>query len=108
MSDEAQFEDRYRWCVYCGTDCWEDEPEHGPDCPSTTGLWPVEAEHLGPLATCPKCAHEWRLYGMTCAECGVEFKEGDLVAHQTTDRDDVVVIVCLGCRVLHPSSEASA
>jgi hypothetical protein len=39
----AEQEERYRWCVYCGADCWPDveHQEHADDCPTVTGRHPI-------------------------------------------------------------------
>jgi len=89
----------FRYCIYCGTDCHEDDPEHGPDCPYTTGLWPVTEKTLGIRGPDDPYAH-----GMRCMDCGEEFKVGDVYAHRPTEEGDVFEIVCIGCRVLSPDS----
>ena len=88
-------DERRRWCVWCGADCWPDPEyqDHDADCPQTTGLYPVTADDL--------------VDGMLCAECRTPFRLGDLYARQLTDDEDVFVIVCVGCRVLHPTYEGT-
>lgn len=76
-----------------------DDFEHGPECPSTTGLWPVTAADLGERGPNDPYAH-----GMICMDCEVAFKVGDLYALRPTDDDDVFEIVCVGCRVLNPEA----
>lgn len=83
--------DPFRYCVHCGADCYEDEPEHGPGCPRVTGLWPVTERELQPA-------------GIVCMDCGDEFKVRDVYAHRQTEQDDVFEIVCVGCRVLNPEA----
>lgn len=103
--DELDFEAReeierlWRWCIYCQADCWADEIEHRDDCATNTGLYPVRGPDLGPLAHCPECSHEWRLYGMRCMDCGCEFKEGDITARRWIE-SDVCEVVCVGCAAL--------
>lgn len=86
-------DDDFRYCIHCAADCWEDEPEHGPGCPSVTGLWPITERELQPA-------------GMVCMDCGDEFKVGDTYALRPTATDDIFEIVCLGCRVLNPEAES--
>lgn len=112
--------DRFRYCVHCGVDCyvaWYDEEnaeegfdpsryaddvEHKPDCPSVTGMYPIDKRALSPWAECPECGHGFSVNGMTCMDCGVEFKLGDTYAHRQT-KDDMFEVVCTGCALLNPS-----
>lgn len=82
-------------CVYCGVDCDEYEPEHGPECPSTTGLWPVTESELGMRGPDDPYAH-----GMVCMDCGAPFAVGDFYALRPTDDEDWFEVVCTGCAVL--------
>ena len=70
----------YRWCVYCGADCWP-EPEaqrHHRDCPARTGLYPVRAAEIGP-------------YGFRCCRCPVVLAVGDCYVLIGSEA------VCVGC-----------
>lgn len=100
-------DDPFRYCVYCGADCYEDgaedfshdyreDVEHKPDCPSVTGLYPVTMETLGMRGPDDPYA-----YGAKCMDCGVDFNLGDFYAHRQRE-SDVFEIVCVGCRVLNP------
>jgi hypothetical protein len=42
---------------------------------------------------------------MVCMDCGSEFEVGDVYAHRQV-ADDVMEVVCVGCRVLNPEAEA--
>ena len=87
--------DLFRYCVYCKADCYEDESEHGPECPQTTGLWPVAESDLGIRGPNDPYAH-----GMICMDCSSEFSVGDFCVHRPTDEPDVFEVVCTGCAVL--------
>jgi hypothetical protein len=80
-------------CVYCGVDCKEYKPEHGPECPCTTGLWPVTEEDLGIRGPNDPYAH-----GMICMDCASVFTVGDLYALRPSA--DWFEVVCLGCAAL--------
>lgn len=90
-------EDPHRYCVYCMADCSEGDPEHAADCPSTTGLFPVTGADLGIRGPDDPYAH-----GMTCMDCGAEFKVGDFYAQRQVE-SHLFEIVCVGCSVLNPS-----
>ena len=99
-------DDPYRYCVDCGVDCHEDEPEHGPECPQTTGLWPVDEKTLN-ITECPACHHRFPLHGMVCMDCGAEFHLGDFHALRYT-ASDMAEVVCLGCAALTITGEMPA
>lgn len=80
----------YRFCIYCSADCFEDEPKHGPGCPTITGLYPTTNQDL-----------EW---GVTCMDCNTEFKDGDFYAIREID-ENVHEVVCIGCRILNPEPQ---
>lgn len=98
-------DDAYRWCIYCGADCWLEEPAHYALCPFEIGLFPVTEKEIRP-------------HGFACVECGVEFKVGDVYVHRPLGIADEVEIlgltqsfqamecVCVGCgtRSLHMES----
>lgn len=98
-SPDANGRDPWRWCIDCGCDCYEDEPNHALDCGANTGLFRVTDRDLGMRGLRDPYAH-----GMSCAECGAEFRLGDYCAHQRTEEDDVFVTVCVGCQILHPET----
>ena len=98
----SEWEDLYRWCVYCQADCWVDEPEHAADCPSNTGIWPVR-ERDGAL--CPHCGKD-TLLPIHCIDCGAELNVGDHYAMRDSETGEQVVkpdaggigeVICLGC-----------
>lgn len=100
-----EHEERYRYCVFCGADCHEDEPAHRDDCPSVTGVWPVREEDFG-----PKCVHcgQGAFGGMRCMDCGSDLKMGDHYMHRETDPGDphdpglggasISEVICIGCK----------
>ena len=92
---DADGRDPWRWCVYCGCDCYEDEPDHLADCAALTGLFPVTPRELGMRGPRDPYAH-----GMRCMGCGEPFALGDVAARRPTDQPDVFEIVCVGCRIL--------
>jgi hypothetical protein len=83
--------DRYRWCIHCGADCWleEENQEHGPECPVTTGRWPFTAADFE--------------HGCLCGQCDYAFQEGDVYAlidsstGQPAARPHIGEIVCMDC-----------
>lgn len=83
---------QFRYCIWCGVDCEQDEPEHTAECPSTTGVQTVTAEDL----RCPGC--RTTITGMRCGgECGTQFQEGDHFTYAQDPDTDLHVIICLGC-----------
>lgn len=79
---------RYDVCVYCfAPGCETKTAVHALTCPEMTGLYPVDADDIQ--------------RGMVCAECGCEFKQGDVYAHLRTGDDEVFIVVCVGCQVLN-------
>ena len=104
MSDlNPEFEAKYRYCIYCGVDCYPDGEvdiwapvdeavEHADGCPSTTGVFPVREKDAGP--SCPHCGE--RPYGeMLCADCHQPLRVGDLYTHRAFG--DGGLVICLGC-----------
>jgi hypothetical protein len=90
VSDER---DPFRYCVFCGADCYEDEPEHAADCPSSTGVYPFTEKDM----TCPYCKRPLEeRHRMLCSECEAPFEIGDHYTHRQID-DDVYEPICLGC-----------
>ncbi len=92
MSGFDPMDPAYRWCVYCGTDCWP-EPEnqgHHESCPSITGLYPVRDADLVP-------------HGFGCCRCPVMFRVGDqyVLIDAVTSRPATCPergeAVCVGC-----------
>lgn len=85
--------DQFRWCVYCQADCWP-EPEnqqHMPDCPTSTGLYPVLPQDINP----------WGDYG-GCTACHTPFQLGDryVLANPDTEQVDGSTsgfVLCVGC-----------
>lgn len=89
----------FRYCIYCGVDCEEYEPDHGGHCPTITGLYPVTPKFLGERGPNDPYAP-----GAACMDCGTAFKVGDFYAHRQI-ADDVIEVVCIGCRVLNPEAD---
>lgn len=101
--------DPFRYCVYCGADCYvvwykdgppdyrdPDEVEHEAECPAVTGLFPVTMRDLG-----MRGPHDPYAHGMRCMDCGSEFQLGDFYAHRPSgEMPEVMETVCVGCRVL--------
>lgn len=87
-------DERYRWCIYCNADCWP-EPEnqqHKDDCPSVTGLFPVDQEMVDLGAECG-------------GGCGHVFQLGEFYMDTQVEQngpDKSCVVACIGCA----SSEA--
>lgn len=96
-------DDPYRFCIYCEADCYEDEPEHAADCPSTTGVYPVRLEDLGP--PCPHCGEP--TLGFGCVDCGAQLQPGDHYMHRILTEGDSSLpdmegaslseVICVGC-----------
>lgn len=64
LADElGNLEDPFRWCVYCGADCYPDADEqwHDEDCPSITGRYPIDHpnEKPEPPHACCRCEKEF-------------------------------------------------
>ena len=104
--------DPFRFCVYCAADCYADEPDHAPTCPSVTGVYPVRPEDLG-----PKCNHcGERALGMTCMDCGDELKVGDHYMHRVVEEGDPLLpgiegaevreVICVGCKAKEALADA--
>lgn len=90
---------RYDVCVYCAaTGCEDGTAEHARNCPSVTGVYPVDEDDLR--------------MEMCCMRCGDEFQEGDSYALLTgeerhldmvppgVEKANVYLTVCLSCKVL--------
>jgi hypothetical protein len=75
--------DPFRYCVYCGADCYEDEPQHTDGCPSRTDVFPAEPDD-----------------DMVCMDCGAPFGPGDFYTHrwgEPLDGTPCGDVICLGC-----------
>lgn len=96
MSDD-EYEDKFRWCVFCKADCWVDKPEHAVDCPSSTGVWPVRYEAMHP--PCEHCGKRPDP-SIRCSECECVLGLGDFYTHrQLADIAGLPAYepICLGC-----------
>ena len=91
--------DRWRWCVYCGADCWP-EPEnqrHAQECPVTTGLYTIGPDDEDPWIK--------GTYG-GCCSCGTVFQLGDhyvLIDSDTgkpATSPECSETTCVGCAAL--------
>lgn len=99
LGDYNPLDPQYRYCVYCGTDCWP-EPEnrqHAADCPTTTGIYPVRDQDRLPDGSLG-----------ACTACGAPFVVGDFYAHISDETGAVVNnpaedstswVACLPCGV---------
>ena len=96
--------DPFRFCIYCEADCYEEDPEHGDDCPSTTGVFPVTKRDLVSISA----EGELEQSGMRCMDCEDSFAAGDHYTHRHVGRGgppgmpeaDVYEVICLGCAAL--------
>lgn len=78
----------YRFCKWCGCDCDdfpEAKPEHIPECPFETGMFPVSAQDMR--------------NHLQCMDCDELFKPGDYYVQVREDKD-IADVVCLGCGAL--------
>jgi len=101
----AAMSDPYRFCIYCEADCYEEDPEHGDDCPSTTGVFPVTKRMLVSINAEGELEHS----GMRCMDCADPLAVGDHYAHRHVvpgwlpgmmAEADVCEVICLGCAAL--------
>lgn len=83
--------EQYRWCIYCKADCWP-EPEHqkhNPDCPMTTGVYPVTDDDYN--------------MEMCCSMCSERFEQGssniviDIVTGEVSPHALISTVICIGC-----------
>jgi hypothetical protein len=98
----------YVHCVHCGVDCTDPEPEHGPSCPSSTGVFEVRYEAMHqPCEHCGKRPDP----SIRCSECGCLLKLGDHYTHRRLGRagipgpfeDGEIPVyepICLGCAAM--------
>lgn len=96
----AKEADPFRYCRWCDADCAEDETQHTADCPSSTGVFPVEYE-----ACHPPCQHCGKRPdpSIRCSECECVLGLGDYYTHrQVGDYVGTPTYepVCLGCAAL--------
>lgn len=108
-----EHDERYRYCVFCGVDCHDDEPVHKADCPSVTGVYPVREQDFG-----PKCFHcgKGAFGGMRCMDCGAELKLGDHYMHRLVEEGDPLLpgaegaeineVICVGCKAKEELADA--
>src|SRR5690349_4544676 len=91
-------------CIFCAASgCVDDTVQHGPECPFTTGMWPVDDEMVRRETD--------------CMACGERFKAGEVYAEVKADSwpvqgfvnsivaewehmGDVSLTVCLPCAAL--------
>lgn len=75
------------WCKAPGCSIKSIEVEHGPTCPSVTGLWPVMKNDAG------RCGVN---------DCPSVFELGDYYAMVDDPEDsNVSIVVCVPCSLLH-------
>lgn len=84
--------DEFRWCIYCKADCWPEleNQQHADDCPSVTGLYPVDQEMLDLGVRC----------GYGDADCGHVFKRGEFYMETEVEHhgpNKYVTVACIGC-----------
>ncbi len=87
--------DLFRFCIYCEADCYEEDPEHTDDCPSTTGVFPVTKRMLVSINAEGELEHS----GMNCMDCKDSFGVGDHYTHRHAG-GNVYDAICLGCAAL--------
>lgn len=92
MFDEG-ITDQYRWCIWCGVDCWlklEDQV-HSRSCPCSTGLYEVDNDLLEIYAKCPQssCGKLLKDYYIL-----VDFKTGEQL-----NNPDVAEVMCFDCAI---------
>jgi hypothetical protein len=70
--------------------------DHDQDCPSNTGIYPVQIEDVTCKCPCGEVSHEG---GLRCGECSVELKVGDFYSHLRIREHEgwIGLIVCLFC-----------
>ena len=82
--------DPLQFCIYCGADCYQDDPPHTDGCPQRTGVYPVDQDMLDP----PRGPAQ-------CCRCDHEFTAGDFYHHLKTGENGLGIpiyeIVCAGC-----------
>ena len=79
------------WCRVPGCSIKSIEVQHGPTCPSVTGLWPVMPDQAEAPA-------------MTCAVegCPTVFALGDNYALvPDTETPNLSIVLCVPCSLLH-------
>jgi hypothetical protein len=106
----------FRWCVYCGADCHEDDPQHAADCPSNTGVFVVRDEDCGPA--CVHCGRRAHGDGIRCTSCGTDLAVGDRYMHREVEPGDpgglgveaasINEVICVGCAAADAIEEASS
>lgn len=91
-------------CGWCGADgCEAGTAVHADDCPSQTGLYPVEEHAYGP--PCERCGHVTKeLVPYKCGRCEHEFGLGETYHHIQIGESDMLgrglpiyESVCAGC-----------
>jgi hypothetical protein len=85
-------DEQYRYCVHCSADCWPEpaNQKHAMDCPTSTGIYPMDAQE--------------KEYGMICDQCDKDIEDYygyiDMNTGNPVTRagaGDIVECVCLGC-----------
>lgn len=97
-------------CVFCGTDgCAMGTDVHAEDCPSTTGVFPVHKQDLGP--ECPHCGKGFREHDFGCCRCDHTFSLGEQYHHirieDTGESFPGYEVVCAGCAAHEALGEAA-
>lgn len=91
----------FRWCIFCDADCdFGELVEHAPECPSSTGIYPVRVHKH-----CETCSCDGAIQ---CMDCGAELVVGDFYMHRTiVDADPLLPgaagasvreVICIGCK----------
>lgn len=86
-------DDPFRYCVHCGADCYEDDPEHAADCPQSTGVYEVQLEANNKPCEC--CGY-YDDPPMLCSECEEPLYLGDHYTHRQIE-SDIYEPICLSC-----------
>lgn len=98
---DREWREKFDTCKFCGaTGCVDGTAEHKDDCPSQTGVFPVDDDLLyEPGRPCEKCGHR-NLSGAMCSRCGTPFERGDFYHHVLigdADGTPIYESVCAGC-----------
>jgi hypothetical protein len=98
-TSEDREREPFRWCVFCDADCDVDEADHADDCPSSTGIYPVEVHKH-----CETCSCDGTTF---CCDCGAELRVGDFYMHREIEAEGplpglagaaVYEVICIGCK----------
>jgi hypothetical protein len=89
--------DRYRWCIYCGADCWPepDAQQHDRTCARVTGLYPVTEDDRNPFGDFGSCCLCHQPFGLDDTYMLIDDSNGEAVIGVATPTTSWVV--CVSC-----------